>query len=149
MAWTYGADPAGNNRDAVRLHIGDTDTTDQQLQDSEVDYYLGLFGSSGDSRVIPASIRCCEALAAKYARQTDTTNQGLSVAASKRQAHYLELASTLREQESGLAEVFLGGSKYSEAEKLDDDTDLIPPAFRRGQNDWVRRQDDPEWLTGV
>jgi len=149
MAWNYGADPENSNRDAVRLTVGDTDTTDQQLQDSEVDYFLSLFGASGSGRIIPASIRACEALAAKYARQTDTTNQGLSVAASKRQAHYLQLASTLREQEATLAEVFLGGSKYSEAETLDDDNDLIPPMFRRGQNDWIRRQDDPEWLTGA
>jgi hypothetical protein len=148
MAWTYTADPANSDRDAVRLHIGDTDTNDQQLQDSEVEYYLGLFGTSGDGRVVPASVRCCEALAAKYARQTDTTNQGLSVAASKRQAHYLALASQLREQGATLAEVFTGGSSYSEAEKLDDDSDLIPPVFRRGINDWVRRGEDPDWLVG-
>jgi hypothetical protein len=146
MAWTYGADPENHNRDAVRLNIGDTDTNDQQLQDSEVDYFLSLFGTSGAGRVIPASIRCCEALAAKYARQTDTTNQGLSVAASKRQQHYLNLASTLREQETTLAEVFLGGSTFTDAEKLDDNNNLIQPSFRIGQTDWVRRdKDDPDY----
>ena len=138
MAWTYGANPAGDNRDAVRLLIGDTETTDQQLQDSEVDYFLGLFGVTGDSRVVPAAIRCCEALAAKYARQVDTTNQGLHVGASKRSEHYRKLADDLRDLETTVAEVFLGGNTYSEAKLMDEDTDLIPPTFRRAQNDWNR-----------
>jgi hypothetical protein len=138
MAWTYGADPAGSNRDAVRLLIGDTDTTDQQLQDSELDYFLGLFGVAGDERVVPAAIRSCEALAAKYARQVDTTNQGLSVGASKRSEHYRTLADSLRDLETTVAEVFLGGNTYSEAKLMDENTDLIPPTFRRAQDDWTR-----------
>ncbi|QDP63949.1 MAG: hypothetical protein Unbinned3992contig1000_63 [Prokaryotic dsDNA virus sp.] len=138
MAWTYGADPAGSNRDAVRLLIGDTDTNDQQLQDSEIDYFLGLFGVAGDDRVVPAAIRSCEALAAKYARQVDTTNQGLSVGASKRSEHYRKLADDLRDLETTVAEVFLGGNTYSEARSMDENTDLIPPTFRRAQNDWKR-----------
>jgi hypothetical protein len=139
MAWTYGADPVASNRDAVRLLVGDTDTNDQQLQDSEVEYFLGLFGVAGDSRVVPAAIRCCEALAAKYARQVDTTNQGLQVGASKRSEHYRALADDLRDLETTVAEVFLGGSKYSEADLMDDNNDLIPPVFRRAQNDKYRR----------
>jgi len=146
MAWTYGADPANSDRDAVRLTIGDTDTNDQQLQDSEVNYFLSLFGDTGSGRVIPASIRCCEALVAKYARQTDTTNQGLSVAASKRHDHYLSLAQTLRDQETTVADVFLGGETFSEAETLDDNSDLIPPSFRIGLDDYPpRRPDSPNW----
>lgn len=142
MAWTYGADPANSNRDAVRLLIGDTDTTDQQLQDSEIEYFLGLFGVTGDGRVVPAAIRCCEALAAKFARQVDTTNQGLSVGASKRSEHYRKLADDLRDLETSVAEVFLGGNTYTEAKLMDDNTDLIPPSFRRGQDDFVRVDDE-------
>ena len=151
MAWTYGADPENQNRDAVRLNIGDTNTNDQQLQDSEVDYYLSLFGAGGVGNlnagaVVPASIRACEGIAALYARQTDTTNQGLSVASSKRQAHSLALAHELREREASLAEVFLGGSTYSEAEKLDEDANLIQPSFRIKQFDWVQRtNNNPYW----
>ena len=142
MAWTYGADPANSNRDAVRLLIGDTDTTDQQLQDSEIEYFLGLFGVTGDGRVVPAAIRSCEALAAKFARQVDTTNQGLSVGASKRSEHYRKLADDLRDLETSVAEVFLGGNTYTEAKLMDDNTDLIPPSFRRGQDDFVRVDDE-------
>lgn len=147
MAWTYGADPENSNRDAVRLLIGDTDTTDQQLQDSEVEYFLTLFGASGDGRVVPAAVRCCDAIAAKYARQVDTTNQGLRVGASKRLEHYQSLAEELRLQIATVGEVFLGGSKYSEAKKLDEDTDLIPPVFRRGQDDYVKRtENNAAWV---
>ena len=143
MAWTYGADPENSNLDAVRLLIGDTDTTDQQLQDSEVNYFLSLFGVAGDSRIVPAAIRSCEALAAKYARQVDTTNQGLHVGASKRSEHYRTLADSLRDLETTVAEVFLGGNTFSEARTMDENTDLIPPTFRRAQNDWNRN--DARW----
>jgi hypothetical protein len=144
VAFTYGADPENSNRDAVRLLIGDTDSSDALLQDSEVDYFLSLFGTTGSERVRPAAIRACEAIAAKFARQVDTTNQGLSVGASKRMAHYQALANDLKAQQSTEATVFLGGSSFSENEKLDDNVDLIPPAFRRGMDDWTRPQDlDP------
>jgi hypothetical protein len=144
VAFTYGADPANSDRDAVRLLIGDTDSADQLLQDSEVDYFLGLFGTSGSARVRPAAIRSCDAIAAKFARQVDTTNQGLSVGASKRMEHYQALASELRAQQGTEATVFLGGSSYSEAQTLDQNSDLIPPAFRRGQDDYNRPEDyDP------
>ena len=145
MAWTYGADPTASNRDAVRLLIGDTDTNDQQLQDSEVTYFLDLFGVAGAERVVPAAIRCCEALAAKYARQVDTTNQGLSVGASKRSEHYRKLADDLRDLETTVAEVFLGGNTFSEAKTMDENTDLIPPTFRRAQNDWNRIGERWRW----
>ena len=145
MAWTYGADPTASNRDAVRLLIGDTDTNDQQLQDSEVTYFLDLFGVAGAERVVPAAIRCCEALAAKYARQVDTTNQGLSVGASKRSEHYRKLADDLRDLETTVAEVFLGGNTFSEAKTMDENTDLIPPTFRRAQNDWNRNDERWRW----
>ena len=97
---------------------------------------------------MPASIRACEGLAAKYARQVDTTNQGLSVGASKRMEHYLRLADDLREREATVAEVFLGGSTFSDAEKLDDDSNLIRPAFRRGMDEWAPRSDAPDWYGG-
>lgn len=138
MAWTYTADPANSDRDAVRLAIGDTDTSDQQLQDSEIEYYLGLFGVAGSGRVIPAAARACDGLAAKYARQVNTTNQGLSVGASDRMAHYQSLAESLRREGLTVAEIFSGGNTWADKDKLDEDTNLVQPAFKSRQFDWVR-----------
>ena len=142
MAWTYTADPSNSDRDAVRLAIGDTDTTDQQLQDSEIDYFLGIFGTTGSGRVIPAAARACDGLAAKYARQVDTTNQGLSVDASKRYAHYTALAQSLRREGLTIAEVFSGGNTWADKRALDDDSSLVEPSFRIRQFDWVRNDPD-------
>ncbi len=147
MAWTYGADPTNSDRDAVRLLIGDTDTNDQQLQDSEIEYFLSAYGSTGSGRVAPAAVDACDALVAKYARQADVTNQGLSVKAGQRYEHYLALAKQLRDQAYTLSEVFLGGETFSGAETLDENSNLIPPSFRIGQDDYPpRRPTDPEWL---
>jgi len=143
MAWTYGADPANSDRDAVRLAIGDTDTTDQQLQDSEIEYYLGLFGTTGSGRVLPAAARACDGLAAKYARQVDTTNQGLSVGAADRYKHYQSLAESLRREGLTVAEVFSGGNTWADKDALDEDSNLVQPSFRTRQFDWVRN--DPEY----
>ena len=51
MAWTYDAtllsiSTSVGRRYSVRLIIGDTDTTDQQLQDEEIDFFLSQGGDS-------------------------------------------------------------------------------------------------------
>ena len=46
MAWTYAGDPAASNLATVRFLIGDTDTTDQLLNDAEI---TGVGSASGST----------------------------------------------------------------------------------------------------
>lgn len=129
MSWTYGADPANSDRDAVRLTIGDTDTTDQQLQDSEVSYYLTTYGSVGD-----ASYYAAQALSAKYARKVDKAVGDLKISYSQRSERYAALADELKMQSanSGVG-VYSGGRTVTNKETVEDDSDRVQPSFKRGQ----------------
>lgn len=127
MAWTY--NPAlSTAKDRVRLLIGDTDQADGLLSDEEISFLLSSNG--GDENL--AGAEACEALAAKFARQVDTKNGALSVAASQRYRAYAQRASILRERTTMFAEVFAGGLSRSGKASLDDDADLVQPRFSRG-----------------
>ena len=151
MTWTYGGDPSANSRDYVRFLVGDTDTTDQQVSDEEIAAILAVQTNS-----TLAAARICDAIAATYARQASTSNtEGLSVVASVRMKHYLDLAKRIREQSADesktyktvQAKIAVGGRTYDQKDGLDDDSDLIQPNFRFGQDDYrdpidYEREDD-------
>ena len=94
MAWTYSGDPAANAKDQVRFTIGDTDTTDQQLNDAEINW---LVSSRGSAR--QAAPYAAEAIAAKLARESDSSksvgDMSLSRSLSARSQKYYDLAKRL------------------------------------------------------
>lgn len=69
MAWTYGGDPSANTRDEVRFLIGDTDTTNQLLQDAEITFLFAQWNSNA----YLAAAHACDALAAKFAAKSDNS----------------------------------------------------------------------------
>ena len=54
MSFTYTLDPTNVPIDEIRLLIGDTDTTDQQLQNEELQYYLDKYGGNAVQAAIAA-----------------------------------------------------------------------------------------------
>ena len=129
MAWTYTSDPEDVDRDAVRLLIGDTDTTDQQLQDAELDWFLSDEGS-----VSGAAIAAARAIQARYARMVDKAVGDLRLSYSQRADHYADLATRLerrRAQRTGVP--FAGGISQAQKDTVEADTDRVEPYFTRGQ----------------
>lgn len=129
MAWTYGGDPENSDRDAVRLEIGDTDTTDQQLTDAEVEYYLAQNGS-----VIGAAMGAVRAIIALYARLVDEGVGDLKVNYSQRLAAYKELRAELKMKlatKHGLP--VAGGLSLARKQTVEEDTDRVTPAVERDQ----------------
>jgi len=124
MAFNYSGDPTSSTRDEVRFLIGDTDSTDAQLQDLEVDYLLTKYTTAAK-----AALAACLALASKYARLCDKAVGDLRISYSQRQKHYLDLARELRARVA--VRPYAGGLSASEKESVNDDTDRIVPAFQR------------------
>ena len=146
MTWTYATAPgtgtAAGRRDAIRLRVGDTDTNDQQLQDEEIAFFL--LQSSND--ITFAALRAAEALAGRFARQVAVSQGPASFGAQDRYQHYRDLAAAIEEEirREG-AEFFAGGRSKADKRALDDDTDLVQPAFAIGQDDItdpLRRRDE-------
>lgn len=140
MTWTYTPDFT-TTRDQVRLLIGDTDTTDQQMQDDEIAYLATLYGSA-----LRAASAACRSLQAKYARQADTAIDDIKVSSSQRAKAYGELAASLEAQATtagaAVPIAFAGG--VSVVDKLDreSDTDRTLPYFTRSTATTVASDSD-------
>lgn len=128
MTWTYTLPPVAA-LDQVRLLIGDTDTTDQQLQDEEIAYFLSVAGSTAD-----AARRAIRALIAKYSRQLNRTVGDLSLSGTRdRIAAYQALLEEIDKQAQLLAVPTAGGISIAEKEALEADADRPLAYTRLGQ----------------
>lgn len=128
MTWTYSGNPASSDVDNVRFRIGDTNTSDQQLSDEEIEWLLTTYEST-----IGASLGACDALIAKYARAVDSRSADVSVSASQRMKHYQDLKTTLQTQSASISGVapYVGGISIAAKEAVVDDTDRVKPFFTR------------------
>ena len=136
MAWSY--DPtdlntttASGRLNTVRLLVGDTDTTDQQVQNEEVTFSLG---ENGDN-VYYSGAWIARAIASKYSRKVNTELSGaLKADYSDLVTHYNSLADNLEYQgkTSGASVwVLAGGITKSTVEAVRQNTNRIEGSFRR------------------
>lgn len=140
MTWSYSASSLGMDKNRVRLLLGDTDTSVQQLQDEEITYVLGY-----ETSPALAAAACADLLAAKYAIQVNTENGSLKVAASARMNHFADLADRLRKGGAGFipgdpvviqATMYVGGASQEAKDAITADSDNLYGPFRIGQDDY-------------
>jgi hypothetical protein len=104
-----------SNRDKVRLLVGDTDSTDPQLTDDEVDNFISErseLDTSGGTTFVntpAAAADAAGAIAAKYARNFDFAEDGQRFQISQRVGHFQSLERELRNRQGGQS-VSLGGT---------------------------------------
>ena len=136
MAWTYNGSPGTSTAparlDAVRYFIGDTDTTDQQLQDAEITFCLA---QTSDDVYLAASL-AASSLSAKYGRLVDTVldNSNVRASYSQRQKNYSDLSRQLEKKavrfgskSLGLPEA--GGLSIAEVLSVQTNPDRVVPMF--------------------
>ena len=135
VTWTYSGAPdtttAAGMRDAVRLLMGDTDTSDQQLTDEAITF---LLDQEGDD-IYGAAITGIRMLIAKYARKVNSRVGHTMVFASQKVSAYKSLLDTLEARRSSISEVFAGGITVSGKDALSLDTDAVQPSFGISQDD--------------
>jgi hypothetical protein len=130
MTWSYNI---ATDIGKVRFAVGDTDTTDQQLQDEEINYLLTSFGS-----VAGAAVAAARAIAAKYARLVSSSVESVSESAEQRYAHYTQLAAQLAANAAGGASSplpYVGGISVSAVEARETNTDRVQNDFVSGMFD--------------
>lgn len=127
MTWTYGGDPAANDRDAVRFLVGDTDTNDELITDEEIAWLLTENGN-----VYSAAAAAAQTIAAIFARFVNKNVGDLSLDASDKHKHYLDLADTLRRKAAiQAATPFAGGISIASKDSFEDDMDRVQPKFTK------------------
>ena len=127
MSWSYSTALA-TAKDQVRLLLGDTDTTDQQLQDEEIAFFVTQRGD-----VYMSAVLCAESLAAKYSRLTDVTSgDQQKEQRSQKAAAYLALAQRLRaEARSRGVTPYAGGLSIGDKQGREGNVDRVTPFFGR------------------
>lgn len=107
MAFTFNPD-LSTPRDQVRQRIGDTDSTDVELQDATIDAYLTMMANS----VLNVAYRCATDLMAKYARQVEVTVDHQTTRANQAFEAYKTLADAIlldiRQAAAGATETYPG-----------------------------------------
>lgn len=139
MTWSYSGDPANSDKDAVRFLVGDTDTSEQLVEDEEISWALSQSTTVPGGAAITA-----RGIAALFSRDVDLDVSGGSYSESQRAAHYRQLAVRLDKQaqsapaRSGVSTPapIVSGIRQSEMETVREDDERVRPAFRRGQFDW-------------
>lgn len=150
MAWSYDSsdldtDTSSGRINVVRLLVGDTDTTDQQVQNEEITFAL----SENGNNVYFAAGWVARAISSKYSRKVNTQLDGaLSADYSDLAKHYSSLADRLEYQgkksSAGLS-VKAGGITISGVEAVRENTNRIEGSFRRDRFHNPPGYDTPEY----
>jgi len=132
MSWSF-SDSLGSNLDKVRLKLGDTDSTDQILQNETINALLTEHNNDIDL----TAISCCRAIIAFYSRALNRGAVGLSADRGAIVQNYRELLSDLLRANRGNAGARYSGSfSRSRKETIEDDSDFIDPAGKVGEFDY-------------
>lgn len=94
MAWTY---DLATDTGKVRLELGDSTEAGALLSDEEIAVFLEREGS-----VLGAAAAACDALARRFARDVDFTQDDSSYKLGSRSEHYANLAKELRDRAGGI-----------------------------------------------
>lgn len=135
MTWTYDATDLSTDLSKIRRNIGDTNTYDQGLSDEEIQSFVDD-GLSIDH----ATLRAAQALYAKWVRDVDRSNIGMSASRSQKLQHLRDLINDyLKPRVGSRAQPFVGGVSEAGKEAIESDSDFIQPRHRRGQWDYNGR----------
>lgn len=125
----------------VRFLLQDTDESTRELEDEEIQYLLGSYGSVGS-----AALAAARSLYGKYSRQVSRAVGDLRISLSDKANNWKIFMEQLEE-----SSFVLGGSKpyvggLSEAEEREDaiDRDLVQPGFWREMHDYPSTLNVPD-----
>lgn len=124
----------------VRLLAGDTNTATPQLSDDEIGFLL-----ANAANVTWAAAYAAETIAGKFASQVEVFVGSTRAFYQQKQQNYADVAERLRHRArlQSATPLFTGGS-ISAKRAAEEDTDRVPPDFRR---DWGDVAPPPEGLT--
>lgn len=125
------ADLATSLKDQVRFNLGDTDSTDWQLQDEEIQWAITTRGN-----VWGATSMCALALVGKYGRLTQISADGVSQSLNQRVENYRAIFKEFEHKETiYCATPSLFGTSISGMIATLSDGDRVPDIFRLALND--------------
>lgn len=133
MTWTYTPSLLSTSPlMQVRLLMGDTIPSGQQVQDEEINFALTQRPS-----IYGAAAMMCRALSTRLSREADTVDKDLRTTLSARASAYARRANEYEVQatfRSG-AKPYAGGLSIADKIQNELDTDRVPPQFGISMDD--------------
>jgi len=132
MSWSYTNDPLNVPIDELRLLIGDTVSSDPQLHDEEIAYFLSMYPS-----VSQAAVAAVTTLISKYSRLADETTAELAVKWSQKAKAYRSLKKDLSDPSgtlSGVSIAYGGGMSMVDIEARQGNSDRFDETFQIGMH---------------
>lgn len=133
MSWNYDvASLATDPTFQVRLLIGDTITSDKQLQDEEIDFYV-----NGRTTIYGAAADCCRSIASQKARLADSVQGDLRTLYASISVRYDALAREFDGKAAavGAGPMYAGGISIADKVAQQTDPDRVLPQFQLGMDD--------------
>jgi hypothetical protein len=148
MTFTYTTD-FSNQRNRVRLLLGDTDSSAPLMQDEELAAFLAG-GQLGQANDYLAAVLAAQAVLAKFSHvSVDMSAGGTSVSLSQRVTQLREMLPIWRAQAAVATTVapFVGGVSIAAKQAREDDADRVQPAFTRAGGDPPGADPDDGWTS--
>lgn len=156
MAWSYNSSDlntttSSGRLNSVRLLIGDTDTTDQIMQDEEIVFSL----AQTNNNIYYAGSWACHMIASKFSRLVDTRLEGAGETKYSDMAkkyitmsdHLNDLGKRTNGKSLGIS---AGGIKMSEMLVAEQDTNRVQPKITIKEFDNPRAMNDtPSYFDGI
>jgi hypothetical protein len=127
MSYTYTGDPVNNTTDAIRLEIGDMQVNQMELADEEIQYALTREGT-----VYKACARCCEMLAAKYAKKDGFRGGTIQSEKTTVSGKYRTMAKLFRARGTRPGSFVIPSISQSAKDDNKQNSDAPSPSFYRG-----------------
>lgn len=147
MTWSYSEDTlntttASGKMNAIRLLVGDTDYTDQLVQDEEITFAL-----TQSDNIYYAASWVANVIAAKFSRKVTTELDGqLRSEYSDLSSKYTKLSGQLRQDgtkyNAGSLGLVFGGTTISAIDAVRSNTDRVKPSFTRDKFRFNGNYDD-------
>lgn len=129
--FTYSGSPSTSDLDAVRFLMGDTDESDPQLTDSEINWLL-----TQETNIYYAAAMGADTVSAKYSSVINRSVGSLSIGVGEKAERWSSLATRLRAQAAARgATPYMGGMTKSDKQYYDDKPDLERGKFDNGMMD--------------
>ncbi len=133
MSWSYSGDPSASQRDELRFKIGDTDPTNPELQDEELDYIITNISSSGTYNVLKGCMVALRAIVAKYKALCDEKVADVDVKWSQRFKEAKQALQLYTEEHSkaALTGAYAGGISVGDKRSQQNNPDRTIPKFTK------------------
>ncbi len=118
-----------------RAEIQDVDAQNPLLVDEIINYNV-----SREANIWGACARSCEQIARQFLRKADVKlGRAMTITYSKMAAQYEQMAVAFRRKALGTEVPYAGGISIAEKIALEQNTDLVEPAFKRNmmENPWT------------